>query len=113
MELMCSLLKHLKMKRKNKNYMVLFLFPEYVLSSSILISRIEIHFNINHTVDNEAEANIDPSMEKPDFGELKSKPTFDVDIKRGNSTLSFTCSFFETQPPETEDGYSKYFSTTL
>lgn len=70
--------------------------------------RIEIHFNINHTVDNETEPSVDPTMDKADFGELKSKPTFDVDIKRGTTTLSFTCSFFETQPEQTEEGYSKF-----
>lgn len=73
--------------------------------------RIEIHFNINHTVDNEeTEAGLDPSMDKPEFGELKSKPTFDVDIKRGTTTLSFTCSFFGAQPEaQSEEGFSKCF----
>lgn len=70
---------------------------------------IEIHFNINHTVDNESEANIDPAQDKAEFGELKSKPTFDVDIKRGTTTLSFTCSFFDSEPPQTEDGYNDVF----
>jgi len=82
---------------------------DVVLTKASTDETIEVHFNINHTVDNEAEASIDPSMDKPAFGELKSKPTFDVDIKRGNSTLSFTCSFFEAQPPETEDGYNDIF----
>lgn len=83
---------------------------DVVLSKSSGDETIEIHFNINHTVDNDAEANIDPAMDKPDFGELKSKPTFDVDIKRGTSTLSFTCSFFETtEPTESEDGYNDVF----
>lgn len=82
---------------------------DVVLTKTSGDETIEIHFNINHTVDNDAEASIDQSMEKPDFGELKSKPTFDVDIKRGATTLSFTCSFFEAQPPPTEDGYNDVF----
>ena len=77
----------------------------------VIFFSIEIHFNINHTVDNESEANIDPAQDKAEFGELKSKPTFDVDIKRGTTTLSFTCSFFDSEPPQTEDGYSKFLST--
>lgn len=70
---------------------------------------IEIHFNINNTVDNEVEANVDPAMDKAEFGELKSKPSFDVDIKRGNTTLSFACSIF-SEPSQNEEGYSKFFT---
>lgn len=84
----------------------------HYLESLFVSYRIEIHFNINHTVDNEeTEVGLDPSMDKPEFGELKSKPTFDVDIKRGTTTLSFTCSFFGAQPEsqggQDDDGLSE------
>lgn len=69
---------------------------------------IEIHFNINNTVDNEVEANVDPAMDKAEFGELKSKPSFDVDIKRGTTTLSFACSIF-SEPSQNEEGYNDIF----
>jgi len=62
---------------------------------------INISFNVNHTVDTEMEPDIDASA-KPDFAEMKSKPTFEIDIVRGNTTLSFTCSFLHGQPQEEE-----------
>lgn len=55
--------------------------------------KIRIAFNVNHTVDTESEPEIDPSEDKPNFGEMKSKPNFTVDIVRGNQTLGLTCSF--------------------
>ncbi|KAL3275467.1 hypothetical protein HHI36_020227 [Cryptolaemus montrouzieri] len=54
---------------------------------------IQITFNVNHTVDTDVEADVDPSMDKPDLGELKSKPSFKVEIVRGSTTLSLLCSF--------------------
>lgn len=32
-------------------------------------------------------------MDKPELGELKSKPAFKVEIIRGNTTLNLVCSF--------------------
>lgn len=50
-------------------------------------------------------------MDKPDFAEMKSRPTFEVDIIRNGKTLSFTCSFMQ-EPDATggslqTDAYSK------
>nr|CAD7400114.1 unnamed protein product [Timema cristinae] len=44
--------------------------------------------------DADTEAEVNPNMDKPEFGELKSKPNFEVDIKRGSQTLSFTYDIF-------------------
>lgn len=69
---------------------------------------ITITFNVNHTVDTESEPDIDPQDDKPEFGEMKSKPNFDIDVERGNQTLGFTCSFnSEPQASGADDGYSK------
>lgn len=54
---------------------------------------IRISFNINHTVDTDTEAEVNPQSDNVEMGEMKSKPTFTVDILRGNQTLGFTCSF--------------------
>ncbi|XP_078035012.1 complement C1q binding protein P32 [Augochlora pura] len=54
---------------------------------------IEVKFNINHTVDSETEPEIDMNSNNPDIGEMKSKPNFEIDIKRNGITLGFTCSF--------------------
>lgn len=62
--------------------------------------------NVNHTVDTEEEEpELDQNAEKAEIGEMRSKPRFEVDIVRGNTTLSFTCSFLEGTPQEGE--YSK------
>lgn len=63
---------------------------------------ITVSFNINHTVDADEEADIDPTADKPNFAEMKSRPQFEVDIVRGGTTLSFTCSFLQGEPAEGE-----------
>lgn len=65
--------------------------------------RIKITFNVNHSVDSDVEPDIDPNMDKPDVGELKSKPSFRVELLRGNTTISLMCSFVN---PGEESEYS-------
>lgn len=65
--------------------------------------KIQISFNINHTVDMDDGA--DETDEKA-MVEMKSAPNFEVDIVRGGKTLSFTCSFLKGAP--TEEEYSKF-----
>ncbi|XP_014211092.1 complement component 1 Q subcomponent-binding protein, mitochondrial [Copidosoma floridanum] len=57
--------------------------------------QITIEFNINHTVSSDEEPEIDPKDDQPDVGEMKSKPNFEINIKRGNQNLAFSCSFNE------------------
>ncbi|XP_053962441.1 complement component 1 Q subcomponent-binding protein, mitochondrial [Anastrepha ludens] len=64
--------------------------------------KIVINFNVNHTVDTEDEPELNPNAEKAEIGEMRSKPRFEVDIIKGNTTLSFTCSFLEGTPQEGE-----------
>lgn len=62
-----------------------------------------ISFNVNHTVDAENEPEIEEDTEgKAELGEMKSKPNFEVDVVRGDKTLSFTCSFLQGAPAEGE-----------
>lgn len=68
----------------------------------MIIFRITISFNVNHSVDSEEEAEISPEVEKPEFGEMKSKPTFEVDVTKGKKTVSFTCSFLQAEAQEGE-----------
>lgn len=75
----------------------------------ISVFRIKIQFNVNHTVDTDTEAEVHPNMDKADMAELKSKPSFKVDMIRGNTTVSLMCSFIS--PDQQEDGYSKLFRT--
>lgn len=64
--------------------------------------RIIISFNVNHTVDAEEEAEVNPSADKPEFAEMKSKPQFEIDVIKGSQTLSFTCSFLRGEAQEGE-----------
>ncbi|XP_026466722.1 complement component 1 Q subcomponent-binding protein, mitochondrial-like isoform X2 [Ctenocephalides felis] len=75
---------------------------EVTLTKDTSLECIQVSFNVNHTVDAEGEAQIDPTMDKPDFAEMKSRPTFEVDIIRNGKTLSFTCSFMQ-EPDATDD----------
>jgi len=69
---------------------------------------VKISFSVNHTVDTEAEGEVNPNADKPDIGELKSKPSFRVDLVRNKTTLSILCSFIE--PHEQEEGYNDVFA---
>lgn len=80
---------------------------EVTLTKKTDIDKITIRFNVNHTVDTDAEAQIEQNMEKPDVGELKSKPTFKVDIIKGDTTVCLLCSFIE--PSDQEEGYNDIF----
>ncbi|XP_055373062.1 complement component 1 Q subcomponent-binding protein, mitochondrial [Condylostylus longicornis] len=64
--------------------------------------KIVISFNINHTVDADDEAEVDPRADNPNFAEMRSKPQFEIDIIKGSTTLSFTCSFLQGTPQEGE-----------
>jgi len=67
---------------------------EIKLTKSFHDEDITISLNVNHTVDSEAEqAPAELSGDQPDTGELKCRPSFEIDIKIGGQILSFTCSF--------------------
>ncbi|XP_034941879.1 complement component 1 Q subcomponent-binding protein, mitochondrial [Chelonus insularis] len=71
---------------------------------------ITITFNINHTVDTDTDPELDPTDDKPDIGEMKSKPNFNIDIVRGNRTLGFSCSFNnELGASGADDNYNDCF----
>uniref|UniRef100_A0AAR5PI38 Complement component 1 Q subcomponent-binding protein, mitochondrial n=2 Tax=Dendroctonus ponderosae TaxID=77166 RepID=A0AAR5PI38_DENPD len=68
---------------------------------------IKITFNVNNSVDTDAEPEVNENLDKPEIGELKSKPSFKVDLVRGDNTISVLCSF--VPPSEQEDGYNDSF----
>lgn len=70
---------------------------------------ITVLLNVNHSV-NTDEPDIDPKMDKPEV-EMKAKPTFDVEISKGDKKFCFTCSYFTAESqPETEEMYDDVFS---
>ncbi|CRL01304.1 CLUMA_CG014293, isoform C [Clunio marinus] len=64
--------------------------------------KVSVSFNVNHTVDTEEEPDINMEQDKPELGEMKSKPSFEVEIQKGNKTLSFSCSFLQGEAQEGE-----------
>jgi complement component 1 Q subcomponent-binding protein len=46
-------------------------------------------------------------MDKPELGEMRSKPNFEVEIKRGNKTMGFTCSMISPGSQQSDETYSK------
>ncbi|XP_072949621.1 complement component 1 Q subcomponent-binding protein, mitochondrial isoform X2 [Epargyreus clarus] len=82
---------------------------EVVLTKQLKDEVIKITFNVNHTVDSDDMGEGDVQQEKQEFAEMRSKPQFEVDIIRGDSTLGFTCSFLQDPPPSTTDEYNDIF----
>lgn len=74
-----------------------------------VVFRIKIQFSVNHTVDTDIEPEINQASDKPDVGELKSKPAFRVDFVRGKTTLTMLCSFIQ-EPDQQEEGYNDIFA---
>ncbi|CAH1954909.1 unnamed protein product [Acanthoscelides obtectus] len=69
---------------------------------------VKITFNVNHSVDTDDEPEVQENMDKPEIGELKSKPAFKVELVRGSTTLSLMCSFISQQDQQ-EEGYNDIF----
>jgi len=69
--------------------------------------------NVNHTVDSDPEheevhARAEKSQEHN--AEMKSKPNFDIDIKKGNTTISFSCTYLDVEnAPDSNEEYNDIF----
>ncbi|KAK9877982.1 hypothetical protein WA026_020196 [Henosepilachna vigintioctopunctata] len=80
---------------------------EVSLTKEVDNETITISFNVNHTVDTDVEAEINGTMDKPELGELKSKPAFKIEIQRESTTLNLMCSF--SNPVEEGGDYNDIF----
>ncbi|KAG5896780.1 hypothetical protein JTB14_008356 [Gonioctena quinquepunctata] len=70
---------------------------------------IKISFNVNHTVDTDPdeEPKLHENVDKPEIGELKSKPAFKIELLRENTTVTLLCSYIN--PNEQDEGYNDVF----
>ncbi|RVE42970.1 hypothetical protein evm_012374 [Chilo suppressalis] len=82
---------------------------EVVLSKQLKDEIVRITFNVNHTVDSEDFGEGEVQPDKQEFSEMRSRPQFEVDLVRGDTTLGFTCSFLQDPPPATGDEYNDIF----
>ncbi|BES95994.1 complement component 1 Q subcomponent-Hypothetical protein protein [Nesidiocoris tenuis] len=71
---------------------------------------IEVNFNINHSVDADVEPEINPTADKPELGAMKSRPVFEVEIKKGAQTLGFTCTIVSPSSESSENEYNDLFT---
>ncbi|XP_039752963.1 complement component 1 Q subcomponent-binding protein, mitochondrial [Pararge aegeria] len=81
---------------------------EVTLTKQLKDELVRITFNVNHTVDSE-DFGEDAQPEKQEFSEMRSKPQFEVDLVRGDSTLGFTCSFLQEPPSTNAEEYNDIF----
>jgi len=82
--------------------------PEVTLTRQTGNDKIVVKFNVTNTVDEgESDVNLNQSEQGQEAqnpsSQLKSRPSFTVDINRGGQTLSFLCSYLSNEYPETQD----------
>ncbi|XP_059480398.1 complement component 1 Q subcomponent-binding protein, mitochondrial [Neocloeon triangulifer] len=77
---------------------------------------IKVYFNVNHSVDADHDADRDASHahenkdEHADMGEMRSQPSFEVELIRGETILGFSCSYLSADQQNPEDEYQDVFS---
>ncbi|XP_065353965.1 complement component 1 Q subcomponent-binding protein, mitochondrial-like [Cloeon dipterum] len=80
---------------------------ELELSKESGKERIKIYFNINHTVDADGGSH---QEEHQEISEMRSQPTFEVELIRGDEILGLTCSFLTPDHQNPDDEYQDVFS---
>ncbi|XP_064460158.1 complement component 1 Q subcomponent-binding protein, mitochondrial-like [Ornithodoros turicata] len=86
---------------------------ELTLTKKFNSETVTVRLNVNHSVDAEDAENFTPSSDKvPEAGEMKSKPSFNVEIEQNGKKLYFSCTFTEGGAPEdqSQDSYNDAFS---
>lgn len=82
---------------------------EVTLTRKLNNETVIITLNVNHSVDSDPEA--EELSETQGSEQLKARPTFNVDLKKGSQTISFTCSYtqggvVEQQGEQYNDNFS-------
>jgi len=89
---------------------------EVVLSKQHGSEKITVTFDVNHTVDSdvgepksaESSGKAPPQSEQAEAPQMISKPSFTVEIAKGDQKLVFECSFVE--PDYTDEGGSEEYA---
>jgi len=79
--------------------------PEVTLTREMGNNKIVVKFNVTNSVnanESEHETVLNPT-EQDSSPQLKSRPTFTVDINRGGQTLSFLCSYLPNDYPDARE----------
>ncbi len=76
--------------------------------------KIVVQLNVNHTVNSAEPDTMEGNEEDAPPPEMKSKPNFEVDIVKGDTTLSFSCAYLYEHDSEEadarQDGYEDIFA---
>uniref|UniRef100_T1J6E2 Complement component 1 Q subcomponent-binding protein, mitochondrial n=1 Tax=Strigamia maritima TaxID=126957 RepID=T1J6E2_STRMM len=74
---------------------------EVVLTKKFNDEKIKVVLNVNHSVNasESGESPTAPKEDKPESTEMKSKPSFTVEIEKNGNTIGFTCSYVEDYAP--------------
>lgn len=81
---------------------------EVTLTKKFNNETIEVSFNVNHTVDTDGSEEPRPG-EEAQATEMRSRPNFEVDIKKGDQILTFSCSYIREGPSESQEDYNDAF----
>ncbi|KFM78219.1 Complement component 1 Q subcomponent-binding protein, mitochondrial, partial [Stegodyphus mimosarum] len=74
---------------------------------------ITVKANVNDPFESEPDDVMDPNeTQEPQEQRLQAKPQFTVEVKKGNKTLSFTCSYSEVDPNAEREAYNDSFEIT-
>lgn len=77
--------------------------PEVTLTRQTGNEKVVVKFNVTNTVNGDESDNSNPTEQDQQgtdtSSQLKSRPTFTVDINRGGQTLSFLCSYLPNDYP--------------
>jgi len=82
---------------------------EITLGKKYNNEELTITVNVNHTVDADYSDEGEQKGEKD--AEMRSRPNFEIDVKKGNQTLTFSCSYLQdpgttdAQPDEYQDAF--------
>ena len=80
--------------------------PEVTLTRQTGTDKVVVKFNVTNTVNGD-ESDLNPSEQDPQGNspstQLKSRPTFTVEINRGGQTLSFLCSYLPNDYPDARE----------
>ncbi len=85
--------------------------PEVTLTRQTGTDKIIVKFNVTNTVnvsESEQESDLNPTGQEQQennssSSQLKSRPTFTVNIHRGTQILSFICSYLPNDYPDTRE----------
>lgn len=84
---------------------------DITLTREVNGENITVKLNVNHTVQTEfPQEEKDPKQDKEEMAVMKSKPSFTVELSRGEKRLGFSCSYVQKYEEEPHSSEGEAFS---